>query len=42
MIQILPGGKYLKFSSLQLPNFSGRIFLLTVNKDPHRIYYILL
>lgn len=33
MIQILPGGKFLKYLGLRPRIFLARIFLLTVNKD---------
>lgn len=37
-----PGRKILKMPRPQSSDFQARIFLLTVNKDLHRIYYILL
>ena len=39
MIQILPGGKFLKFSGLRPANFQAGIFLLTVNKDLQNLLY---
>lgn len=38
----IPGRKILKMLRPQSSDFLARIFLLTVNKDLHRIYYILL